>query len=112
MTSNVTPLRTETEIIRARRAAYVRHEVEADGRSVRYVAGKIGVSHSSLGDRLRGKVAFLAEDIEEIAGILKRDPVEFYAAYLAAGHNPTPDESDPRDSEWYLAPVTPIRRPA
>lgn len=50
----------------------------------------LGTNHTSLGARLRGETAFLAEDLESIAQLLKRDPVGFYGSYLAAGDAPEP----------------------
>lgn len=89
--------------IRQARAEFVDHAIDADGRSARYVAGKIGVSPSSLGQRLSGRVAFTAEDIERIAYVLKRDPVDFYREYLAA-------QAGPDGNGW--APSGSNRRPA
>ena len=89
--------------IRQARADFVATAIEDDGRSRRFVATRIGVNPSSLGDRLKGRVAFTAEDIEGIAHVLKRDPVEFYRAYLAATNGP-------EGNEW--APSGSNRRPA
>lgn len=81
--TNVTQLKFADPTRRAR-ADFIKLEIEKQDRSVRYVAGKIGVNHTSLGDRLKGKVPFTAEDIERIASVLRRDPVSFYREYLAA----------------------------
>lgn len=88
--SNVTPIRT-VDPVRRNRAEFVKQAIENDDRSIRYIAGRIALNHSSLADRLKGKVAFTAEDIEGIAHVLKRDPVDFYRAYLAAKDGPNGD---------------------
>lgn len=76
---------------RVARAQFVKSAIADDHRSQRYVAGSIGLPASSLTDRLVGRVAFTAEDIEGIARVLKRDPVEFYRDYINAPNNPPSD---------------------
>lgn len=90
---------------REERASYVLSQIKGEDRSVRYVAQRIGLPASSLGDRLRGKVAFTAEDIESIARVLRRDPVNFYREYLESAQL---TESRPSD---YKAPVPSKTRP-
>lgn len=81
--SNVTAIRA-LDPIRSARASFVKDAIDNDDRSVRYIAGRLGISATAMNDRVKGKVSFLAEDIEGIAHILKRDPVKFFADYLAA----------------------------
>lgn len=53
----------------------------------------MGTNHTSLGARLKGETSFTAEDIEDIAALLKLDATEFYRDYLAAANDekaPTP----------------------
>lgn len=85
MSSNavITPLHTPERELRRARAAFVKNLLEEDGRSARYVAGRIGISHSSMSERLRGKSPFLADELEGIAGVLKLDPVDFYREYIS-----------------------------
>lgn len=67
----------------------------------------MGMSHSVLASRLNGSTAFLAEDIEDIAKLLKRDAVELYAEYLSVG----PAGIEPTTStveSGQLAPVVDI----
>lgn len=90
--TNVTAL-PKLDPTRVARAAFVKNAIEADDRSIRYVAGRTGINPTSLGDRIRGHVAFTAEDIEAVAVVLKRDPVDFFRDYLAAGHAPAADPS-------------------
>ena len=80
------------DAIRVARATFVRDSLKSERWSTRAAALAIGSNHNSLGARLRGDTAFLAEDLEAIAGLLKRNPVEFYGAYLMAGMSnaPTP----------------------
>lgn len=68
----------------------------------------LGTNHTSLGSRLRAETSFLAEEIESIAVLLKRDPIEFYAAYLAAGNGkgPTSEEAGPDVHPLGLEPRT------
>lgn len=96
--ATVTPLHESGSELRRARAAFIKALLDEDDRSVRYVAGKIGISNTALGDRLKGKVAFLADELEPIARILKIDPVQFYAAYLAAGtkNGPASEETGPQ----------------
>ena len=102
--NNSTLERSATSIRRSR-AIFVKAALEEDDRSARYVAQRIGISHSALGDRLNGKVAFTAEDIERIAIILKLKPVEFYADFLAAIGN---EPEEPETSDYKATQVRPI----
>lgn len=78
--------------LRKARGAFVKHVMERDGRSARYVATQIGLNPSSMSERLRGKSPFLADELEGIARVMKFDPVEFYRAYIQAGTG-TPPQS-------------------
>jgi transcriptional regulator with XRE-family HTH domain len=68
---------------RAARASFVHEALRAERWSVRQAALAIGLSHSALSSRMNGSTAFLADEIESIALLLKREPAEFYADYLA-----------------------------
>ena len=71
--------------VRLARASFIRGLIEAEDRSVRYVATKIGLSPSTLGERLSGKNAFLADELEALAPIVRMTPVGLYAEYIAVG---------------------------
>lgn len=77
--------------LRVARAAFVFECLVEERWSIRKASMAIGINPTSLGDRLKGDVAFTAEDIEAIARLLKRDPVEFYRDYLNAENAPTPE---------------------
>lgn len=83
--TNVTPLHEPARDQRRARGHYVKSLLDADGRSARYVAGRIGISNSAMSDRLKGKAPFLADELEEIAAVIHVRPLEFYAGYIAAG---------------------------
>ena len=83
--ATVTSIYAEATNKRFARASFVGNALKSERWSTRQAALALGMSHSSLGDRLKGNTSFLAEDIEDIATLLKRDPVEFYADYLAVG---------------------------
>lgn len=109
---------------RIARGAFVKHMMEHDGRSARFMASRIGISHTAFGDRLRGKAPFLADELEEIAYVFKMDPIEFYRDYIAAGTKNGPHTHEAREGQSeppiglepitcglqgdWLAPVTPI----
>ncbi len=102
-------LATPRDEIRAARAEFVRQALKADRWSVRAAALAIGTSHTALGARVKGDTAFLAEDIELIAILLKRNPpVEFYGAYLRAGtqEGPASEETGPVVHPLGLEPRT------
>lgn len=104
--SNITQI-APADPQRQARAEFIAAQLEADGRSVRYVAGNIGINHTSLGDRLKGRVAFTVEDIEAIARVLKRDPVRFFAEYIAANpHGPKGEKLPEVDSNHQPAGFT------
>lgn len=108
--SNVTQM-TSHDPQRGARAEFVKTAIDNDDRSIRYMAARIGINHTSLADRLKGRVAFTAEDLEGIAHVLKRDPVEFYREYIAVG----PDGLEPPTSSVKsrgLAEILPFQRKA
>lgn len=74
--------------IRRARGAFVKSLIDGDGRSIRFMAAQIGISHTALGDRMKGKAPFLADELEGIARVLKIDPVDFYSRYISAEHAP------------------------
>lgn len=83
--ATVTPLRDNSDLNRAARAAFVHDALKSERWSIRQAALAIGLTHSVLASRANGTTAFLADELEQIAGLLKRDPVEFYAEYIAVG---------------------------
>lgn len=87
--ANVTPLRDTTDPIRTARAAFVHDSLKSERWSVRQAALATGIGTSVLATRMSGTTAFLADELESIAALLKRDPVEFYAEYLAAKERPS-----------------------
>ncbi|WP_194385152.1 helix-turn-helix domain-containing protein [Microbacterium luteum] len=89
--SNISELRPAADHTRAARAAYVHDSLKAERWSVRAAALAIGITNSVLATRMNGTTAFLADELESIARLLKVDPVQFYAGYLAAGDPETPE---------------------
>lgn len=87
---NVIPIHDSSLDRRRARAAFVKAAIEDDDRSDRYVAIRAGISTSAFSDRLKGRVAFLADELEDIAHVLKLDPVDFYRDYIAAGTEKAP----------------------
>ena len=102
---------SEKRSTRLARAAFIKDLIEAEDRSVRYVALKIGLSPTTLGERLSGKNAFLADEIEVIAPIVRRTPVGLYSEYVAVGLGGL---EPPTSTVEYgrFATVTPIRSAA
>ena len=83
--TNVTRLRSTDTDPRALRARFVHQLLKNERWSVRNASQTIGMTNSVLATRLNGTTPFLADELEAIAGLLKRDPVTFYADYLRAG---------------------------
>lgn len=109
--TNVTPITSAPQNLRRARGAFVRSLMENDDRSARYMAGKIGISPTSMGERLSGKSPFQADELEHIAVALKMEPGDFYLQYISVG----PEGYDPPTSSVEsreLAPVTSIFRAA
>lgn len=95
--SNVIPIADEAHMLRRARGAYVKSVIiDEHERSARYVATRIGLSPSSMGERLKGKSPFLADELESIARVLRIDPVEFYSRYIGIDAHTHPDDSNPR----------------
>lgn len=104
MPKNVVQLRPEVDALRAARGSFVHTQMKAERWSIRQAALAIEASHSVLASRVKGETAFLAEELEAIAKILKTDPVDFYREYLAVDPNrPLSDYSTD-----HLATVTSI----
>lgn len=57
--------------------------IDQEERSARFVAIRIGLNPTSMGERLKGKSPFLADELEAIARVLRIDPIEFYAKYIS-----------------------------
>lgn len=105
--SNVTPILDDAQRIRRARGAFVKSLIDAEDRSARYIATRIGISPTSMSERLRGKAPFLADELEGIARALKMDPADFYSQYISVG----PDGFEPTTStvEYRrLAQITPL----
>jgi hypothetical protein len=81
--SNVTPFADEARLIRRARGAFVKSLIDQEERSARFVAIRIGLNPTSMGERLKGKSPFLADELEGIARVLRIDPVEFYTRYIS-----------------------------
>lgn len=94
--SNLTELRPSGDAVRVARAKFVHGLLKSERWSVRAAAHAIGITNSVLATRMSGSTAFLADEIEAIAGLLKMDPVEFYGRYIAVGPDmdPNPSHSD------------------
>lgn len=84
-------LPTEEQRLREIRGAFVRHALSSERWSARKAAGELNMSHTALSDRFNGNVSFLAEDIADIARLLRRDPVDFYRDFLNASEMRMPD---------------------
>ncbi|QJU52966.1 hypothetical protein SCB71_06520 [Herbiconiux sp. KACC 21604] len=91
--NNVTPFADETRLLRRARGAFVKSMIDQEERSARFVAIRIGLNPTSMGERLKGQSPFLADELEHIARVLRIDPVKFYGDYIAvtATGNPADD---------------------
>ena len=83
--AQVIPIHETGSEVRRARAAFVKARLDEDGRSARFVSSRVGISNTAFSDRLKGKAAFLADELELIAAVLKIDPVKFYAEYISVG---------------------------
>lgn len=90
--ANVVPIADTARMLRRARGEFVKDLLDEDGRSARYVATRIGLSPTSMSERLRGKAPFLADELEGIALVLKLDPIEFYRSYIAVGPEGRPSD--------------------
>lgn len=96
--ANVTHLHSAEQRTRIARASFVEDALRSQRWSTRAAAMRLGMSHTALGDRLKGKVAFLADDIEALANVLERDPGAFFLDYIRASDAPTaPSTSSAED---------------
>ena len=91
--ANVTPISPEPRNLRQARGAFVKAAIDDEERTARFVALRIGIAPSSMSERLKGKSPFLADELESIARVLRRDPIDFYRAYITVGTEkaPTPE---------------------
>ena len=110
--TNVTPIADDARLLRRARGAFVKNLIDQEERSARFVAIRIGLNPTSMGERLKGKSPFLADELEAIARVLRVDPVDFYSQYVKvgpAGIEPTTStvESGKFAPDW-IAPVTAI----
>ena len=86
MNTNVIPMQKDhARELRRMRGEFIRALIEDDDRSARYVAIQIGLNPTSMGERLKGKSPFLADELEGVARALKLDPVKLYADYISVG---------------------------
>ena len=84
-TRNIVHLRPEGDAARATRAQFIHGLLKSERWSVRQAALAMGMTSSVLATRMNGSTPFLADELEKIAELLKRDPVKFYAEYLEVG---------------------------
>ena len=84
-TNNVTDIRPEADVVRADRASHIHGLLKSERWSIRQAALRLQMNNSVLASRMSGATPFLADELEGIARLLKRDPVEFYAEYLKVG---------------------------
>lgn len=91
---NIAHLRPEEDTLRVARAKYMHGLLKAERWSIRAAALQIGMNHTVLSTRMNGSTAFLADEIESIAQLLKVDPVDLYRSYLTAGSTPTQPPTD------------------
>ena len=82
---NVTDLRPDPNSVRTARAQHMHGLLKADRWSISAAALQLGINKSVLASRMNGTTAFLADEIEAIAGLLRRDAVTVYMEYLSAG---------------------------
>lgn len=98
--SNVIPLKNEARDLRRVRGAFVKSVIDDEERSARFVAVRIGLNPTSMSERLHGKSPFLADELENIARVLRIDPVEFYSRYISVGSSDSaPITSNPRPKD-------------
>lgn len=95
--SNISALRPATvpAPTRAARAAFVHEALKGERWSIRQAALALGMNVSVLSTRVNGSTAFLADEIEAIAVLLKEEPVDFYGRYISAGPATVEPESNP-----------------
>ena len=109
--SNVTPIADEARLLRRARGAFVKSLIEQEERSARFVAIRIGLNPTSMGERLKGQSPFLADELEGIARVLRIDPIEFYGRYITVkpggsdveGSNPSHSDYKSAGSVAYMA---------
>jgi hypothetical protein len=104
---NITALRPTADAVRATRAAFVHQALKSERWSIRQAALQLGMNHAVLASRVNGSTPLLADEVEGIAHLLKRDPAEFFAAYLNAGTT-GPTGSNPRTLVPKVAGSTPV----
>lgn len=64
---------------------------------------RMGMNKSVLASRMKGETAFLAVEIEAIAGLLKRDAADLFGAYIATGPDSTAPETNRPQSDYKSA---------
>ena len=114
--NNVSNLRPLGDEMRSARAAHIHGLIKSERWSIRQAALQIGMNHGVLASRMNGSTPFLADELESLARLLNRDPVEFYAEYLKVGPTglepmTSTVESGRFATDW-VAPVTALRHTA
>lgn len=85
--TNLASIPGDVDVVRVRRATYLRDDVTAERWSIRKAA--TGMSVSVLASGLNGS------KLEPLARLLKADPVRLNTAYLAAGDDESPETKRP-----------------
>lgn len=74
----------------AARAQFLADELKSERWSLRLLQDRTGIPKSTLASKLNGSSPILAADIEVFATVLKRDAVDLFRDYLAAGTGKAP----------------------
>ena len=97
--TNISSIRPLGDDVRVARAKFI-HGLLSDERwSISKAALSLGMNKSVLASRMKGETAFLADELEGIAGLLRMDPVRLYADYLAAPRGFEPGAANQRTSD-------------
>jgi hypothetical protein len=110
--SNVIAFEDPARALRRARGAFVKSLIDAEDRSVRYVAQKAGINPTSMGERLKGQSPFLADELEAIAEVVRMDPDEFYKRYRTVGSEGFEPPTDSVKSREFAGVVLPFARKA
>lgn len=90
--SNISQIHPSTgDEIQVARAHFLNDTLKGERWSLRLLQDRTGIAKSTLASKLNGSSPILAADIELFADVLRRDPVDLYAAYLAAGTKKGPE---------------------
>ena len=98
--TNISSIRPLGDDVRVARAKFI-HGLLSDERwSISKAALSLGMNKSVLASRMKGETAFLADELEGIAGLLRMDPVRLYADYLAVPRGFEPGAANQRTSDY------------